>query len=83
MDWPHFEPRVWEKLLVNAGKAIAPDIPDIIASDRDAGATQAAQANAERAGVADCIEFSRKAMSAIDPPPCPGWVITTPPMAWG
>jgi putative N6-adenine-specific DNA methylase len=79
MDWPHFDPRFWEKLLADAGKAIVSDIPDIIASDRDAGAIQAAQANAERAGVADCIEFSRKAISAIDPPPCPGWVITNPP----
>jgi putative N6-adenine-specific DNA methylase len=79
MDWPHFDPRFWEKLLADAGKAIVSRIPDIIASDRDAGAIQAAQANAERAGVADCIEFSRKAISAIDPPPCPGWVITNPP----
>jgi len=79
MDWPHFDLRFWEKLLADAGKAIVSDIPDIIASDRDAGAIQAAQANAERAGVADCIEFSRKAISAIDPPPCPGWVITNPP----
>jgi len=46
---------------------------------RDAGAIQAARANAERAGVADCIEFSRKAISAIDPPPGPGWVVTNPP----
>ena len=79
MDWPNFDSRFWDKLLADAGKAIVSDIPKIIASDRDAGAIQAAQANAERAGVADCIEFSCKAISAIDPPPCPGWVVTNPP----
>jgi putative N6-adenine-specific DNA methylase len=79
MDWPNFNSKFWDELLVDAGKAIISDIPKIIASDRDAGAIQAAQANAERAGVADCIEFSRKAVSAIDPPPGPGWVVTNPP----
>jgi len=79
MDWPNFDSKFWNKLLADAGKAIVSDIPKIIASDRDAGAIQAAQANAERAGVADCIEFSRKAISAIDPPPGPGWVVTNPP----
>jgi len=79
MDWPNFDSKFWNKLLANAGKAIVSAIPKIIASDRDAGAIQAAQANAERAGVADCIQFSCKALSAIDPPPGPGWVVTNPP----
>jgi putative N6-adenine-specific DNA methylase len=79
MDWPHFDSKFWNELLAHAGNAITSDIPKIIASDRDAGAIQAAQANAERAGVADCIEFSRKAISAIDPPPGPGWMVTNPP----
>jgi putative N6-adenine-specific DNA methylase len=79
MDWPNFDSKIWDELLARAGKAIALDIPKIIASDRDAGAIQAAQANAERAGVGNCIEFSRKAISAIDPPPGPGWVVTNPP----
>jgi len=79
MDWPNFDSKFWEELLGHASKAVASDFPRIIASDRDAGAIQAAQANAERAGVADCIEFSCKAISAIDPPPGPGWVVTNPP----
>jgi putative N6-adenine-specific DNA methylase len=79
LDWPHFDSKFWNGLLADAAKAIVSDLPKIIGSDRDAGAIRAAQANAERAGVADCIEFSRKAISAIDPPPCPGWVITNPP----
>jgi putative N6-adenine-specific DNA methylase len=79
MDWPNFDSWFWDELLANARKAITSDIPKVIASDRDAGAIRDAQANAERAGVADCIEFSRKAISAIDPPPGPGWVVTNPP----
>ena len=79
MDWPNFDSKFWDKLKAKAGKAILSVIPKIIASDRDSGAIQAAQANAERAGVADCIEFSCKAISAIDPPPYSGWVVTNPP----
>jgi putative N6-adenine-specific DNA methylase len=79
MDWPNFDSKIWDELLARAGEAIASDIPKIIASDRDTGAIQAALANAERAGVGNCIEFSHKAISAIDPPPGPGWVVTNPP----
>ncbi|MEK7747369.1 MAG: class I SAM-dependent RNA methyltransferase, partial [Elusimicrobiota bacterium] len=53
--------------------------PRILASDRDAGAVRAAQANAERAGVSELIEFSCKALSAVEPPPAPGWIVTNPP----
>ena len=79
MDWPHFDSTYWEELLAEAAKAIVSDIPRIMGSDRDAGAIRAAQANAERAGLAGCIEFSARAISAIDPPPGPGWVVTNPP----
>jgi len=79
MDWPNFDSKSWDEVLAHAGNAVTSGIPKILGSDRDAGAIQAAQANAERAGVADCIEFSRKAISAIDPPPGPGWVVTNPP----
>ncbi len=79
MDWPHFDSRVWERLLTDASRAIVSDIPRIIGSDRDAGATRAAEANAERAGLAGRIEFSTRSVSAIDPPSGPGWVVTNPP----
>ncbi len=79
MDWPHFDSKVWEKLLADTAQAIVSDIPKIIGSDRDEGAIRAAQTNAERAGLAGHIEFSRRAISAIDPPSGPGWVITNPP----
>ena len=38
-----------------------------------------AQANAERAGVSDYIEFKCQAVSSITPPEGPGWVVTNPP----
>ncbi len=79
MDWPHFDSKVWEKLLADAARAIVSDMPKIIGSDRDEGAIRAAQTNAERAGLAGHIEFSRRAISAIDPPSGPGWVVTNPP----
>ncbi len=47
-------------------------------SDRDAGAIEASRANAERAGVLNDIEFTVRAMSAIEPIGA-GDVITNPP----
>jgi len=79
MDWPHFDSKYWEELLAEAANAIVSYIPRIMGSDRDAGAIRAAQANTERAGLAGSIEFSVRAISAIDPPPIPGWVVTNPP----
>lgn len=51
----------------------------IIASDRDAGAIEAAAANAERAGVAADLALSRRALSAIEAMPGPGLLLTNPP----
>jgi len=80
MDWPNFDEQLWQELhhpsSIVHGRAAA---PPILASDRDAGAIQMARENAERAGVADCIEFSCRAVSSITPPPGPGWVATNPP----
>ena len=79
MHWPNFNAALWKALIVESEEKILSFSPKIFASDRDAGAIQAARANAERAGVADCIEFSCRSVSAIKPPPYPGWVITNPP----
>lgn len=79
MDWPGFDPDLWGKLLAEKPKYSKSTFPVIQASDRDAGAIRLAQENAARAGVDDQIEFSCRAISAIEPPPGPGWVITNPP----
>lgn len=79
MDWPGYDGRLWEALLEQARSQIAGEAPIIQASDRDAGAIELARANAERAGVASDIEFACRAVSALQPPPAPGWVVTNPP----
>jgi putative N6-adenine-specific DNA methylase len=79
MDWPNFDSEMWQQLLAEARPIQRVPLPRIVASDRDAGAIRAARANAERADVEDWIEFSRRPISAIDPPSGPGWVVTNPP----
>ncbi len=79
MDWPSFERKTWDALLSGNPTGNQFPLPRMIASDRDAGAIRAAKANAERAGVSDCVEFSCHAVSSMDPPPGPGWVVTNPP----
>ncbi len=85
MDWPGFEQATWQALLDQAEQAsqrlarAKTGKLCLLASDRDAGAIKLAQANAARAGVADWIEFSCRAVSAIEPPAQPGWLVTNPP----
>jgi len=82
MDWPNFDAAMWpppsSPLPSQTGEGLGVGA-EILASDRDAGAIKSAQANAERAGVADRIEFSCRAVSAIEPQPGSGWVVTNPP----
>ena len=52
----------------------------IVGADRDAGAIDAALANADRAGVARDITFATQSISAaVFPAGAPGWVVTNPP----
>ena len=81
MDWPGFDSQLWESVRSKV-TPIQPSsfaLPPIMASDRDAGAIKMAQANAERAGVVETIEFKCQAVSYITPPPGPGWIVTNPP----
>ena len=80
MDWPGYDESLWQDTAGTWQKA-AGSPPLIQASDRDAGAIKMAQANAERAGISDTIEFKCQAVSSITPPPVPGrgWVVTNPP----
>lgn len=77
MEWPSFDGKMWDKETATDRAATA--APRVLASDRDAGAIEAAKANAARAGVAEVIEFSVKAVSAVEPPPGRGWIVTNPP----
>jgi len=80
MNWPDFDEGAWRALVDDARERAATGaIVPIQASDRDAGAVAAALANAERAGVAGDVEITTRALSAIEPPGGPGWVVTNPP----
>ncbi len=79
MDWPNFGAEVWERLKDLSREGQAKSSPPITGSDRDAGAIRAAGENAGRAGVADSVVFSCRALSGLEPPPGPGWVVTNPP----
>ena len=78
MDWPNFDSTLWQSVLKDYERRFFSCNPHIVASDRDAGAIKLARANAERAGVADCIEYFCQAVSAIEPTGT-GWVVTNPP----
>jgi putative N6-adenine-specific DNA methylase len=79
MDWPNYDAPLWKALAAEGEKERKWTSPRIIASDRDAGAIEAARANAERAGVLESIEFSCRAVSSVEPPSGSGWVVTNPP----
>jgi putative N6-adenine-specific DNA methylase len=80
-EWPSFDAAMWERLRTEAESRALPRSPvSIKGSDRDAGAIEAARANAERAGVSADIELSLRALSAIED--CAtetGQIVTNPP----
>jgi putative N6-adenine-specific DNA methylase len=79
-EWPEFDPAVWARMVGESREQQLPRAPaPIKASDRDAGAIEAAQANAERAGVSGDVELDRRPISAIEPPSGYGWVVVNPP----
>jgi putative N6-adenine-specific DNA methylase len=84
MNWPTFRQARWNTILDNARNLATRSSEKISGSDRDAGAIGAALRNAERAGVADTIHFSEKAISDSiadldDVEKGAGWVLTNPP----
>jgi putative N6-adenine-specific DNA methylase len=79
-EWPVFDRGLWDRVVERARAEVLPAAPVVIrGSDRDAGAVEAARANAARAGVGDDITFEIAALSALRPPPGPGWLVTNPP----
>jgi putative N6-adenine-specific DNA methylase len=79
MNWPGYDDQLWQAIKNEYQPSSVNNPPLILASDRDAGAVKMAQANAERAGVADFIEFKCQAVSSITPTHGSGWVVTNPP----
>jgi putative N6-adenine-specific DNA methylase len=79
-SWPDFDVELWARVVDRAAAEILPAAPTpILGSDRDEGAIQAAASNAARAGVSGDVDLSVRPVSAIDPPPGPGWVVINPP----
>lgn len=78
-EWPSYDSTKWESLVAGARELIQPAMCPITGSDRDAGAVRSAQANAERAGVSESVLLEVRAISAVDFPPSPGWIVTNPP----
>ena len=77
--WPDFDARLWKQVRADAASRIVPGAPAIVGSDRDAGAIEASRANAARAGVAENTEFRNVSLTAMDPPPGTGLLLTNPP----
>lgn len=79
-QWPEIPARTWTAAREAARAAIRPTTSaPIVGSDRDAGAIAAATANAQRAGVADNVEFTERALSELVVPAGPGMIVTNPP----
>lgn len=79
--WPEVNEDLWAKIREEAKAMQLMRAPTgIRGSDRDAGAIEAARANAERAGVTSDVEFSVQPVSAME---CSSWeggsVVTNPP----
>jgi putative N6-adenine-specific DNA methylase len=80
MDWPGFDAAAASRALAEVEAAALPAAPPILGSDRDAGAIEAARANAEAAGVGAAVAVSQRAISDFEPPPGkPGWIVSNPP----
>lgn len=82
LGWPTTDRAAWNRLREGALDRALPRAPvAIVGSDRDAGAIGAAKGNAERAGVADDVEFAVRSLSeaaaAIRGPR--GSIVTNPP----
>jgi len=79
-SWPGYNSSLWEATMAETVEGALPSASGaLLASDRDDGGVKMARENAARAGVLEDIDFSIQSISAIEPPPGPGWIITNPP----
>ena len=62
-----FDAKAWEHIKAS-GAELSVEPSPIIGFDRDAGAIEAAQANAARAGVVERVVFAQQPLSAAQPP---------------
>ena len=80
LRWPDADRRMWSSLVEDArSRELAASPVSIAGADRDAGAIRAAQANAERAGVARDINFAVQPISSMESDEGPGLIASNPP----
>ena len=84
MSWAGFDAKRWNGILESARAAVTDFSGEILGSDRDSGAVQAAVRNAERAGVSENVRFFTEAVSGsiaanADSLRDTGWILTNPP----
>jgi len=77
--WPGFDAGRWNDVRKQGRPAGSVAVPAIHGSDRDAGAIRAATENAERAGMAERIAWTRQSISDLVLPDVTGWIVTNPP----
>lgn len=78
--WAAFPQKIWKEARAAAYTAIKTDIePNIHAADIDPAAVELAKANAELAGVYDCIVFENRPVSQTILPAETGTAIINPP----
>jgi putative N6-adenine-specific DNA methylase len=80
MRWPHYDDTIWKTLHDEAHAGIRPGAGVLIrGSDRDGGAIEASTTNAERAGVAADVVWSKRTVSEMERIAESGLVATNPP----
>lgn len=82
--WTNFSPDLWQNLRNEAKhKRLSTRtlVPSFFASDHDAEALNNLRNNAQRAGVADMIQVSKKSVARLERPADVehGWIISNPP----
>jgi putative N6-adenine-specific DNA methylase len=81
--WPGFDAGLWDRVLERARGVATTNSMQVLGSDRDHGAIEAATRNADRAGMADAVHFSVESISSslnrLPTFPSPGWILSNPP----
>lgn len=77
--WVQHQPVLWDELRQDALQQIKPLLSPLVGSDHDADVIACAQANAERAGVADYVRFEVKALADVHPTTERGLLVCNPP----
>ncbi len=81
--WHNFEPGSWASVVASIDASVDAaeqrGVGTVLLADRDPAVIETARANAERAGVADGIEFAGQVIGHLKARPGPGLVATNPP----